>query len=104
LYNATVADQLVYDTDNTLAILLADWTNVGGSYGYDVNSLNKAPNIDATGRLKKGAKAINAGTQDYPYNTGDAELTYLATDVNGDKRPLVAKKKKVDIGADEYKK
>ncbi|EKD79116.1 MAG: hypothetical protein ACD_41C00163G0002 [uncultured bacterium] len=104
LYNATVAEQLVYDTDNTLAILLADWTNVGGSYGYDVNSINKIPKINALGRLQKGSKAINAGSKDYPYTKGDAELTYLATDINGTKRPIDAKKKKVDIGADEYKK
>lgn len=104
LYNATVADQLVYDTDNTLAILLVDWTNVGGSWGYDVNSVNKPPKINALGRLLKGSKAINVGSKDYPYNEGDAELTYLATDINGDNRPITAKKKKVDIGADEYKK
>lgn len=104
LYNATVADQLVYDTDNTLAILLADWTNVGGSWGYDINSINKPPKLNATGRLEKGSKAINVGSKDYPYNAGDTELTYLATDINGDNRPLLAKKKQVDIGADEYKK
>lgn len=104
LYNATVADQLIYDTDNTIAIALGDWINVGGSYGYDLHSINKAPKIKDTGRLKSGSKAINAGSQDYPYAADDSELVYLGTDINGDQRPLDHKTKQVDIGADEYHK
>lgn len=105
LYNATAADQLVYDTDNTIAIALADWTNVGGSYGYDVHSLNKAPRLTATGLLKKQSKARNAGSKDYPYDKTDVEYGLLQTDVNGDNRPITqTAKQAVDIGADEYHK
>lgn len=103
LYNTTTAEQLVYDTDNTVAIALADWSNVGGSYGYDVHSLNKAPRLTANGFLKKQSKARNAASNDYPYAKTDVEYGLLQTDVNGTKRPL-AQVDKVDIGADEYKK
>lgn len=102
LYNATAPEQLVYDTDNTVAIALGDWTNEGGSFGYDLHSLNADPKLTAQGRLSAASPAKNAGSNDYPYVKKDPEWKILALDINATKRPL-QKANKIDIGADEFK-
>ncbi|MBI2415047.1 MAG: hypothetical protein HYV33_00100 [Candidatus Kerfeldbacteria bacterium] len=104
LYNVTVADQLIYDTDNDAAIALGDWQNTTGSYGYDIHSVNLDPKLTTTGRLKKSSPARNIGTtKKYDVEKKSVDYQLLQHDVNGNVR-LPAKEDKVDIGADEYKK
>lgn len=101
-YNSTAGGQLIYDTETAAKIHFGDWTNKGGSYGYDLRSKKGNPKLNTNGYLKTGSKAINNGTDDYGVSKKGAAYALLAVDIQSDVRPN--KTSKVDIGADEYEK
>lgn len=101
-YNSTAGGQLIYDIDAAAKIHFGDWTNKGGSYGYDLKSKKGNPKLNAKGYLKTGSKAINNGTDNYGVSKKGAAYALLAVDIQSDPRPY--KTSKVDIGADEYEK
>lgn len=100
-YNSTATEQFIYDTSNEIAVALGDWTNEGGSYGYDADSITADPQLTSNGLLNKGSPAINAGTVTYGVEKKSVEYSWLARDINDTLR--LPPKGTVDIGADEYR-
>ncbi len=100
LYNATFADQLVYDVGDDAAVSYSDWKQ---QYNHDRKSLNKKPKIKSNGKLKKTSKAINHGTKNYSLAKKSLAYQLISTDAFGGERPVTGKGR-VDIGADEFAK
>ncbi len=98
-YNTLGKTRAIYDTDAAAEIHFGDWSNAGGSYGYDLHSLYSKPRLTASGRLKSNSKAHDRGTDNWNYATDSLEYSLISTDLNGTARP--GGDGQVDIGADE---